>query len=124
MQMSPVYVDTLLNRSVTQVACGARHTVFLFWDGKVASVGGNNKGQLGIDSRNDVVCPSNVTDLQNNFIICIGCGNSHTLAADGEYSIWQAYNLLFFSTFFLYLSGAWLPIKLLSPGLQAFGKGC
>ena len=82
--MSPVYVDTLLNRSVIQVACGARHTAFLFWDGKIASVGSNNKGQLGIGSCVDVVCPTNVTDLQN--IVRVGCGNSHTLAADGEYT--------------------------------------
>ena len=82
--MSPVYVDTLLNRSVNQVACGARHTLFLFLDGRIASVGSNNKGQLGMDDRIDKECPSNVPDLHS--ISHIGCGSSHSLATDGEYT--------------------------------------
>ena len=81
LQLRPVFVDTLLHRSVRQVACGARHSVFLFNDGKVACVGANNRGQLGTGDSVDSICPLDVHDMSD---ICrLACGNSHSLAADG-----------------------------------------
>lgn len=50
-------MDTLLQRSVSQVACGARHSVFLFTNGQVAAVGVNNRGQIGCGDTVDVICP-------------------------------------------------------------------
>lgn len=81
-QQSPVYLETLFNQKVVQVACGARHSLFLFSSGLVASVGANDRGQLGLDSKTESVCIQNIPDLQD--ISVIGCGNCHSLAADGK----------------------------------------
>ena len=56
-------MDTLLQRSVSQVACGARHSVFLFTNGQVAAVGVNNRGQIGCGDTVDGICPKTVPDL-------------------------------------------------------------
>ena len=74
-------MDTLLHRQVSEVACGARHSVFLFTNGQVAAVGVNSRGQIGCGDTVDVVCPKTVLDLSP--ISVIACGDSHTLAADG-----------------------------------------
>ena len=74
-------MDTLLRRSVSQVACGARHSVFLFTNGQVAAVGVNNRGQIGGGDTVDVICPKTVPDLPA--ISVVACGNSHSIVADG-----------------------------------------
>ncbi|XP_068693163.1 uncharacterized protein [Montipora capricornis] len=79
-QLHPLFVDTLLHRQVSEVACGARHSVFLFTNGQVAAVGVNSRGQIGCGDTVDVVCPKTVLDLSP--ISVIACGDSHTLAAD------------------------------------------
>ena len=76
-------MDTLLHRQVSQVACGARHSLFLFTNGQVAAVGVNSKGQIGCGNTADVVCPKTIVDLSS--ISHIACGNCHSLAADGMY---------------------------------------
>ena len=78
-----MFVDTLLRRQVSQVACGSRHSVFLFTNGQVAAVGVNSRGQIGCGDTVDVVCAKTVPDLPP--ISVIACGNSHNLAADGRY---------------------------------------
>ena len=80
-QLRPVFVDTLSHQMVSQVACGARHSVFLFTSGKVAAVGTNNRGQIGCGDTTDVICPKALLDLCD--VSVIACGNSHSLAGDG-----------------------------------------
>lgn len=82
LQQSPVYLETLFNQKVIQVSCGSRHSLFLFSSGSIASVGANDRGQLGLDSKIESVCVKNIPDMQD--IGVIGCGNCHCLAADGK----------------------------------------
>ena len=76
-------MDTLLRRTVSQVACGARHSLFLFTNGQVAAVGVNNRGQIGCGDTVDAICPKTIPDLPA--ISIIACGNSHNIAADGKF---------------------------------------
>ncbi|XP_031574986.1 serine/threonine-protein kinase Nek9-like [Actinia tenebrosa] len=85
-QVRPVYLETLFNQKILQVACGSRHSLFLFNSGSVASVGSNDRGQLGHSDKTDSVCIQRVADISNVFII--GCGNCHCLAADGEGNVY------------------------------------
>lgn len=78
-------MDTLLHRPVSQVACGARHSVFLFTNGQVAAVGVNNRGQIGCGDTVDVIVPKTIPDIPAMTIIA--CGNSHSIAADGMYKV-------------------------------------
>lgn len=82
-------MDTLLHRQVSQVACGARHSVFLFTNGQVAGVGINNRGQIGCGDTVDAICPKTIPDLPA--ISIIACGNSHNIAADGKHCILKLY---------------------------------
>ncbi|XP_032230239.2 uncharacterized protein LOC5505968 isoform X2 [Nematostella vectensis] len=85
-QLKPIYVDTLFNRKVLQVACGSRHSLFLFSNGHVAAVGCNNRGQIGIGNKTDTFCIQNVPDLTG--VTVVACGNSHCLAADVQGQVW------------------------------------
>lgn len=76
-------MDTLLRRPVSQVACGSRHSIFLFTSGQVAAVGVNNRGQIGCGDTVDVVCAKTIPEIPP--VSVIACGNSHTLAADGMF---------------------------------------
>ena len=82
-------MDTLLHRQVSQVACGARHSVFLFTNGQVAGVGINNRGQIGCGDTVDAICPKTIPDLPA--ISIIACGNSHNIAADGKHCVLKLY---------------------------------
>ena len=67
---------------VTEIACGARHSLFLLTSGHVMAVGCNQLGQIGNNSMDDAVIPTKLEDLSS--ISHIGCGNSHSLASDGK----------------------------------------
>lgn len=88
-QVRPVYLETLFNQKIHQVACGSRHSLFLFLSGSVASVGSNDRGQLGHSEKTDSVCIQKVADVQN--VSIIGTGNCHCLAADSKllYSLYD-----------------------------------
>ena len=64
------------------MACGSRHSLFLFSTGAVTSVGANDRGQLGLDSKIDSACIQTVPDI--NGVCGIACGNCHCIAVDGE----------------------------------------
>ena len=66
---------------VKEVACGARHSLFLLSTGRVMAVGSNQHGQIGNDTTEDVVIPALLDDL--NCITHVACGNIHSLASHG-----------------------------------------
>lgn len=66
---------------MVQVACGARHSLFLLHTGQVMAVGDNQFGQIGNDTTNDVVIPTVIEDISS--ITHIAAGNIHSLASDG-----------------------------------------
>ncbi|KAI6205111.1 putative E3 ubiquitin-protein ligase HERC4 [Aphelenchoides besseyi] len=65
--------------SVSQVACGATHTVVLTRDGRIYAFGGNTFGQLGNDDRKDQPSPSLVVDLRNQPVVSIAAGSNHSV---------------------------------------------
>ncbi|KAI6173263.1 putative E3 ubiquitin-protein ligase HERC4 [Aphelenchoides besseyi] len=65
--------------SVSQVACGASHTVVLTRDGRIYAFGGNTFGQLGNEDRKDQPSPSLVVDLRNQPVMSIAAGSNHSV---------------------------------------------
>ncbi|XP_070542195.1 uncharacterized protein [Ptychodera flava] len=87
-QVKPHLLRTLQHRHVTQVACGERHTMFLFDTGTVAGCGCNANGQIGIGSREEVVTPRFLEDLDNVEYIACGAHHSMCVNASGEVHVW------------------------------------
>ncbi|XP_070542190.1 uncharacterized protein [Ptychodera flava] len=87
-EVKPHLLRTLQHRHVTQVACGERHTMFLFDTGTVAGCGCNANGQIGIGSREEVVTPRFLEDLDNVEYIACGAHHSMCVNASGEVHVW------------------------------------
>ena len=73
----------ILRRSqVKDVACGARHTMYLTENGLVYASGANNRGQLGFGSKVETSVPQQVTKLPY-LVKSIACGSFHSLCLSG-----------------------------------------
>ncbi|GFO04203.1 X-linked retinitis pigmentosa GTPase regulator [Plakobranchus ocellatus] len=81
-QTSPGLLSYLVHYHVTQVACGDKHTLFLFRDGTVSAVGHNTRGQIGDGGRQESVVPKPV-ELDAP-AISVACGRDHNLVLTGE----------------------------------------
>ena len=75
-------VELFPDMKVKEVACGARHSLFLLNTGHVMAVGCNQHGQIGNDTTQDVVIPTMLDDLTS--ITHVACGNIHSLASHGK----------------------------------------
>jgi len=84
-QPTPQPISTLNPFTISAIACGFSHTVFLTNDGKVYSCGNNGGGQLGrpVDAANPRTTPSIISSTLNSFnsltISAIACGSYHTV---------------------------------------------
>jgi len=77
---------------MVQVACGARHSVFLSEAGHIYSCGDNRYGQLGLDSSAEMT--GNITGIPQKVpgvppARLVTCGDSHTLAVLREPGIFS-----------------------------------
>ncbi|KAK3759847.1 hypothetical protein RRG08_028849 [Elysia crispata] len=87
-QASPGLLRYLMHYQVTQVACGDKHTLFLFQDGTVSAVGHNSHGQIGDGGRQESVVPKPV-DIEAT-AVSIACGQDHNLVLtdSGDVYVW------------------------------------
>uniref|UniRef100_A0A4W5JEV6 RCC1 and BTB domain containing protein 2 n=1 Tax=Hucho hucho TaxID=62062 RepID=A0A4W5JEV6_9TELE len=89
--LTPAQVSTnLLNKRVTEVACGSHHTIALTTDGEVFAWGYNNSGQVGSGSTANQPTPRRVSScLQNKVVVNIACGQLCSMAVldNGEVRI-------------------------------------
>lgn len=80
--VEPTRCDFFLNKTVRDVGCGSRHTVFVLDDGTVYTCGCNDLGQLGHDRGRKK--PEQVGALDAQSIVAVSCGESHTLALNDK----------------------------------------
>ncbi|XP_061925741.1 RCC1 and BTB domain-containing protein 1 isoform X2 [Entelurus aequoreus] len=90
--VAPVLVSAnLLNKKVTQVACGSHHSMALTNTGEVYAWGYNNCGQVGSGSTANQPHPRRVSSLlQNKIAVSIVCGQTSSMAVvdNGEVFGW------------------------------------
>uniref|UniRef100_A0A674NDE7 Regulator of chromosome condensation (RCC1) and BTB (POZ) domain containing protein 1 n=1 Tax=Takifugu rubripes TaxID=31033 RepID=A0A674NDE7_TAKRU len=108
--VAPVLVSaTLLNRKVTEVACGSHHSMALTDSGEVYAWGYNNCGQVGSGSTANQPTPRRVSScLQNRVAVSIVCGQTSSLAVvdNGEVVSGYAHSLALTDEGLLYAWGA------------------
>ncbi|XP_036396582.1 RCC1 and BTB domain-containing protein 1 isoform X6 [Megalops cyprinoides] len=80
--VSPVLVSAnLLNKKVTEVACGSHHSMALTSEGEVYAWGYNNCGQVGSGSTANQPTPRKVSNcLQYKVVVSIACGQTSSMA--------------------------------------------
>ncbi|XP_036392263.1 RCC1 and BTB domain-containing protein 2 isoform X1 [Megalops cyprinoides] len=90
--LTPAQVSTnLLNKKVTEVACGSHHTIARTTEGEVYAWGYNNSGQVGSGSTANQPTPRRVSScLQNKVVVNIACGQLCSMAVldNGETYGW------------------------------------
>eukprot|EP01133_Synstelium_polycarpum_P008173 gene8173-9607_t len=82
LQPSPRQIHSLHGIVITQIACGAHHSMALTKDGVVYSFGANAHGQLGIGTTVNSHLPTRITTLPP--IQLIACGSAHSLALSSQ----------------------------------------
>eukprot|EP00803_Ostreobium_quekettii_P009976 evm.model.scf_2796.2 EVM.evm.TU.scf_2796.2 scf_2796:5567-19194(-) len=76
----PHCVSGLAGISVTQIACGADHSLAVTAQGKVYSWGRGTCGQTGLGATDNTCTPTQIESLQEEYIIQVSAGSSHSLA--------------------------------------------
>lgn len=87
---SPRIVESFVGQSPTQIACGGFHSAVITADGRLATFGGGEHGQLGHGNFSNKLKPAFVKALEGVFISQISCGWSHTVAlsSNGQVFTW------------------------------------
>lgn len=73
-------VNSSIQDSFLQVACGGTHTVSLTKSGRVLTWGGNSKGQLGDGQLTSSTTPLSALQLRHRPVVSVSCGENHCLA--------------------------------------------
>lgn len=89
-QHEPVFVDSLKDKNISQIACGSGHTVVLTRAGKVYTWGRGDDGRLGHGDNGWKYIPRAVNALSTKRVCQITCGSYHTAAVTntGELYTW------------------------------------
>lgn len=86
-RLHPQAVFTLINRGVSQVACGAEYSVAVAGAGtekQLFSWGWGDFGRLGTGDCRDVFIPYPLPALASKVVVNVACGDTHTLVATNE----------------------------------------
>jgi E3 ubiquitin-protein ligase HERC4 len=75
----PVRCASLKTQPVVRVSCGEAHSLFLTRDGGVFSCGGGGSGQLGHNSRSNVLVPTKIFELMGRHVAQVAAGRRHSL---------------------------------------------
>ena len=78
-ELEPRIVPRMQDKSCASVACGRAHTVVLTDNGNIWSWGENKAGQLGLGNLISTSQPQMVSDLDEQEVIMVGCGDEHTV---------------------------------------------
>ncbi len=76
----PLLLPSLARTSVTQLVCGAHHTLALTAQSQVLAWGANERGQLGVGDTSDRHTPTQVEGLWGLPITRLAAGDCHSLA--------------------------------------------
>ncbi|XP_071794911.1 uncharacterized protein [Asterias amurensis] len=87
-QVLPHKLSPIAHQKVKQIACGEKHTLFLYETGIVAACGSNSFGQLGCGDLEERVSPKSLESLEG--VVYIACGANHSLVVTdtGELFAW------------------------------------
>lgn len=83
-RLRPTLLTALVEKRVTDVECGAQHTLFLTKQDRVYSVGAGSFGALGHDSTEHETSPKVILELLGSPVSSVACGRRHTLAVCPE----------------------------------------
>jgi alpha-tubulin suppressor-like RCC1 family protein len=83
---TPQLITALNSLTISAIACGTAHTVFLTNDGKVYSCGANASGQLSLGDKTNRNTPQLISALNSLTISAIACGSYYNvfLTNDGK----------------------------------------
>jgi alpha-tubulin suppressor-like RCC1 family protein len=89
-QWTPAVCSALSDHSITAVACGGAHTLFLTETRRVFATGLNDCGQLGVsDVKSHAMDPLEVSGLDKDILhISAGYYHSAAITVDGELYMW------------------------------------
>lgn len=88
-QYVPHGIDSLKGNEITQIGCGAGHSVALVKQSKIDATvvytwGSNGNGQLGQGKKKKQLKPQAVTELSRVLVVEVACGAFHTLVRTAE----------------------------------------
>ena len=89
---TPLIIPTLNSFTITAIACGVSHTIFLTNEGKVYSGGRNGSGQLGLGNTTNQPTPEPISTLNSFTITAIACGEFHTVFLTNEGKVYSCGN--------------------------------
>jgi len=84
----PTLISDLSGHTITKVASGKAHTLFLTSEGRVLATGSNSCGQLGLGKGQDAGKPK-VINYMGPDIVDIACGNEFSMILDSEGGVWS-----------------------------------
>lgn len=85
----PTLISDLSGHTITKVASGKAHALFLTSEGRVLASGANGCGQLGVGKGQDAVYTPKVINYMGPEIIDVACGNEFSMILDCEGGVWS-----------------------------------
>ncbi|EDV24531.1 uncharacterized protein TRIADDRAFT_56425 [Trichoplax adhaerens] len=87
----PELVKELVNKKITQIACGSTYSAAVTSNGELYTWGRGSYGRLGHGNSEDRLLPTLVAGLSGSHVVDVACGSgdAHTLAIDKDGIVWS-----------------------------------